>query len=233
MRKFVEADSVFGDFCKKYSDVKSAQSVLPSEMKILKLITGKGSLYTSLSLALALGVSKPMVASRLASLEKGGYIKKQTVADDKRSFLICPTEQAIALVAQEEDNLQKALKKIEKKLGSKGFSRLISLLKESMEALDEPLSPPESETAMPSPKPHKRSKAADPPSAKKKEEKPRSNRRSNTKASKEEEQSLIRQTRIKKAEEPKKNDGKNKKPKAPETATADADPEKRSRRKKH
>ncbi len=233
MRKFVEADTVFLDFCKKYSDLKSAQSVRPSEMKILKLITGKGSLYTPLSLALALGVSKPMVASRLSTLEKGGYIKKQTVADDKRSFLICPTEQAIALVAQEEDSLQKALKKIEKKLGSKGLAKLISLLKESIEALDEPLSPPESEAATPSLKPHKRSKAADPPSAKKKEEKPRSDRRANAKASKQNEQSLLRYTRVKKGEGPKKGDEKGKKPQAPEMTAPDTNPEKRSRRKKH
>lgn len=131
MDKYMNANIVFSKFARDYMELKKDLPIRPSEMAVINIITKRGGDFTPLAIAELLGVSKPMIAAHLASLEKKGYIYKEGSELDKRSFYVRPTDMAKALADEFEIKQTKILKKIESAVGEDEFDRLIAVLQKA------------------------------------------------------------------------------------------------------
>lgn len=137
MNRYVKANIAFSKFGSEYINLKKNLPIRPSEMGVLNIITIRQGQYTPVMLAELLGVSKPMIAAHIASLEEKGYIYKDSSSSDKRSFYIMPTEKAKLLVHETEQSLNEHLKSIERRLGEERFDLLVDLINESLSVLQE------------------------------------------------------------------------------------------------
>lgn len=135
MDKYLNANVIFSKFSRDYMELKKDLPIRPSEMAVINIITKREGKYTSVMIAELLGVSKPMIASHIAVLEKKGYVQKEYSSEDKRSFYIIPTPKAKQLADNTEVKLSVYLKKLEKQLGGKNFDTLIDLLEKTNQVL--------------------------------------------------------------------------------------------------
>lgn len=115
--------------------LKKDLPIRPSEMAVVNIITKREGKFTPVMIAELLGVSKPMVTSHIVVLEKKGYVKKEYLAGDKRSFYILPTKKAIELADNTEAKFSICLKNLEKDLGEKNFDMLINLVDKTSQIL--------------------------------------------------------------------------------------------------
>lgn len=128
MDKYLNANIVFSKFSRDYMRLKSGLPVRPSELAVLNIITRREGLFTPLMIKELLGVSKPMIAAHINILEKKGYIYKDFVLKDKRSFYVMPTEKANELVDAAERNTTAKLQEMESEIGEDKFIELVKLL---------------------------------------------------------------------------------------------------------
>lgn len=128
MEKYLNANVVFSKFSRDYMGLKSGLPIRPSELGVLNIITRREGKFTPLMIKELLGVSKPMIAAHIHVLEKKGYIYKEYVLSDKRSFYVLPTEKGNALVDETERKTTEKLKEIEKEIGEEKFLELVDLL---------------------------------------------------------------------------------------------------------
>ncbi len=128
MEKYLEANIVFSKFSREYMNLKKDLPIRPSEMGVLNIITRRDGLFTPIMIAELLEVTKSMVANHISVLEKKGYIEKEYLENDKRSFYVIPTDKAKKLVLEEETMLNRKLMNLEKKLGTKKFDELIQMV---------------------------------------------------------------------------------------------------------
>lgn len=136
MDKYLRANAVFSRFSRSYMELKKELPIRPSEMGVLNIITRRGGQYTPLMIAELLGVSKPMIAAHIRVLLKKGYIVKEPVPEDKRSFYVLPTEKAVKLTDTFSAQQNEYLKKMEGVLGGAGFDELLRLLEQTMPILE-------------------------------------------------------------------------------------------------
>lgn len=128
MDRYVNANAVFSKFCREYMGLKSGLPVRPSELGMLNIVTRREGRFTPMMLKELLGVSKPMITAHINVLEKKGYVYKDFVLSDKRSFYVMPTEKARLLVEETEAKTTEKLKGIECVLGEEAFARLVAWL---------------------------------------------------------------------------------------------------------
>lgn len=128
MDKYLNANIVFSKFSRDYMRLKSGLPVRPSELAVLNIITRREGQFTPLMIKELLGVSKPMIAAHINILEKKGYIYKDFVLKDKRSFYVMPTEKANELVDAAERNTTAKLQEMESEIGEDKFIELVKLL---------------------------------------------------------------------------------------------------------
>ncbi len=136
MDKYVNANIIFSKFSRSYMNLKKDLPIRPSEMGVLNIITKREGLFTPIMIAELLEVTRPMVASHISILEKKGYITKQYSKTDKRSFYVIPTNKAITLVNDVENELKKKLIKLENELGQDNFNNLIVFLENARISLE-------------------------------------------------------------------------------------------------
>lgn len=128
MDKYLNANIVFSKFSRDYMRLKSGLPVRPSELAVLNIITRREGQFTPLMIKELLGVSKPMIAAHINILEKKGYIYKDFVLKDKRSFYVMPTQKANELVDAAERNTTAKLQEMESEIGEDKFIELVKLL---------------------------------------------------------------------------------------------------------
>lgn len=116
--------------------LKKELPIRPSEMGVLNIISKREGVYTPMMIAELLGVSKPMIAAHISSLEEKGYIFKDVSPSDKRSFYVMPTEKAKVLVSEMDKKRNAHLQAIENKLGKDRFDMFISLMEETQSVLE-------------------------------------------------------------------------------------------------
>lgn len=131
MDKYFNANAIISRFCKSYTELKKDLPIRPSEMGVLNIIVQKEDKFTPLMLAELLEVSKPMITSYITVLEKKGYIYKEVLKEDKRSFFVMPTDKAKELVKVTAKKMDTHLSKIEKSLGEGKFDELLNMLTET------------------------------------------------------------------------------------------------------
>lgn len=122
-------------FCRLNLNTKKNLPIRSSEMGLLILITKSQIEITPIKASEFFKVSKPMIANMIASLEKKHYIIKKTSIEDKRSYILKPTEKAINLVETTYSEYLKIMMILLNKLGKDKFITLINLLEESNEIL--------------------------------------------------------------------------------------------------
>lgn len=128
MDQYLNANIVFSKFSRDYMGLKGGLPIRPSELAVLNIITRREGRFTPLMIKELLGVSKPMIAAHINILEKKGYIYKDFVLSDKRSFYVMPTEKANRLVDEAEQKTTAKLKEIESEIGEEKFEELVNLL---------------------------------------------------------------------------------------------------------
>lgn len=128
MDKYLKANIVFSKFSRQYMDIKKDLPIRPSEMGVLNIIVRRGGLYTPIMIAELLEVTKPMATNHISVLLKKGYVKKQYLENDKRSFYVIPTDKAKILVETTEKKLKDKLLKVETELGKGEFDKLVMYL---------------------------------------------------------------------------------------------------------
>lgn len=128
MDKYLYANIVFSKFSRDYMGLKSGFPIRPSELAVLNIITRREGRYTPLMIKELLGVSKPMITAHVNVLEKKGYIYKDYVLSDRRSFYVMPTDKGVALADEAERKTSAKLKEIEEGIGEEKFTELIDTL---------------------------------------------------------------------------------------------------------
>lgn len=135
MNKYFNANAICSIFSKNYMELKKDLPIRPSEMGVLNIITQQNGLFTPLMIAELLEVSKPMITNHIAVLEKKGYIEREYLKEDKRSFYVVPTEKAKELVKVIESKMNRYLQQIENALGKENFDKLLQMLKDTNKIL--------------------------------------------------------------------------------------------------
>lgn len=128
MDKYVRANMVFSKFCTLYTEQKKDIPVRPSELGVLNIIVLREGKFTPVMLADMLDVSKPMVSAHVTALEKKGYITKEHLERDHRSFYVVPTEKAIELVKGSAAFIHGNLRRVEAMLGEETFAKVVDAL---------------------------------------------------------------------------------------------------------
>lgn len=135
MNDYSHANTVFCKFGRNYMLWKKDLPIRPSEMGVLNVVVKQEGAWTPLQIAEELDVSKSMLTAHINVLEKQGYVYRDYVLSDKRSFYVVPTEKARALVTETDGMLQALLQKIETNLGEEKFALLVELLDETQNIL--------------------------------------------------------------------------------------------------
>lgn len=128
MDKYINANIVLSKFCNGYSQLKKELPIRPSEMGVLNIIVQREGLFTPLMIAELLDVSKPMITAHIRVLEKKGYIYKEYLKEDKRSFYVMPTKKAEDLVKVTAEKMHHYLQQIETSLGKDRFETLLAIM---------------------------------------------------------------------------------------------------------
>lgn len=135
MDKFLNANIILSKFSMDYMELKKDLPIRPSEMAVVNIITKRDGKFTPVMIAELLGVSKPMVTSHIVVLEKKGYVEKEYLAEDRRSFYILPTKKAKELSDNTDAKFSVYLKNLEKDLGEENFDMLINLIDKTSQIL--------------------------------------------------------------------------------------------------
>lgn len=135
MDKYTEANAVLSKFCQGYMELKKDLPIRPSEMAVLNIIIRRDGRFTPLMIVELLEVSKPMITAHIAVLEKKGYITKEPLKEDKRSFYVVPTEKARALADIAGEKTKKQLEHMKHELGGENYEKLLSILNEANKIL--------------------------------------------------------------------------------------------------
>ncbi len=137
MDKYMRANIAFSKFSRENRELKRYLPIRPSEMGALNIIIRHEGDITPMAIAERLGVSKPMIAAHLQSLDEKGYIYKEISPDDKRSFYVRPTEAGRALAQEFETKQREYMKQVEEQLGDGEFDELVRLLEAAYRILHE------------------------------------------------------------------------------------------------
>ena len=76
-----------------------------------------------------------MVSSHITVLEKKGYIIKEPLEEDRRSFYVIPTEKAVELVRETAGKVNRNLQLVEAVLGEETFANVLEALKDTNRVL--------------------------------------------------------------------------------------------------
>lgn len=132
----MNANIVLSKFARGYMELKKKLPIRPSEMAVLNIITQCDGQYTPLRIAEMLSVSKPMIAAHIQVLLKKGYIRKEPSPEDRRSFYVLPTAEALKLTEIFRIRQAEYLKAMEASLGETDFAELLRMLQTLQPVLD-------------------------------------------------------------------------------------------------
>ena len=135
MDKYMRANIAFSKFSRDNRELKRYLPIRPSEMGALNIIIRHEGNITPLAIAERLGVSKPMIAAHIQSLDEKGYIYKEVSATDKRSFYVRPTEAGRALAQEFETRQREYMQQVEAQMGEAEFEQLVNLLETAQRVL--------------------------------------------------------------------------------------------------
>ena len=116
------------EFCRKFNEVRAGLPIRNSEMNVLKIICAVAGPHTSVQLADALGVTKPMITTLINSMVDSGYVARVPSPEDGRSFYVMPTKKGRNLMGELQQKTDKFLLQIKSKIGESDFEMFIGLI---------------------------------------------------------------------------------------------------------
>lgn len=131
MEHFVKGAEQVTMFCRLNMNIKREMPVRASEMGLLIYLVKSEEPKTSIKIAEFFKVTKPNVTAMVKSLEKSGYVVKNQLTLDKRSFVLEPTEKARHLVEETYNEYFKTMEILSSKMGIEDYSKLIELLEKA------------------------------------------------------------------------------------------------------
>ena len=131
------AENEIALFCQAYMRARPRLPIRHSEMAVLDILCGVAGTHTPVSLSQALGVSRPMVASHLAALQRAGYVTRVASPEDGRSVYILPTKSGKKLYAEYNSANQRIFAKLTQQMGTKKFETFVKLIAMANKILDE------------------------------------------------------------------------------------------------
>ncbi len=135
MNKLIKGAETISLFCRININAKKSLPIRSSEMGLLIFLVEEECEHTPLKISEFFKVTKPMVTAMVNSLIKKEYVTKVPSLIDKRSFILKPTEKAIALVKEAFEEYHKNMQLLIDELGNEKFEHLIELLNEANEIL--------------------------------------------------------------------------------------------------
>jgi len=118
-------------FCRLTINTKKNIPIRSSEMGLLILTVKSDTPITPIMAADYFKVKKPMITTMVNKLAAQDYITKTPSQEDKRSFILTPTDKAITLVEQTYDEYYKTMELLQKELGNNDYKTLIHLLEQA------------------------------------------------------------------------------------------------------
>lgn len=125
--KLIKGAEAVSLFCRLNLNTKKNLPVRSSEMGLLIYVCKSDAPVTSVMAADFFKVKKPMIAGMVATLANKGYLEKRPSNEDKRSFMLVPTEKAKSLVEDTYLEYLSTMNLLAAKLG-KEYETLITLL---------------------------------------------------------------------------------------------------------
>lgn len=126
-----------GMFCRLHMKTKRDLPIRASEMGVLifihqqnqSSIDSQSKAVTPLQISHFFSIAKPSVTAMVKSLSLQGYLKKETSAEDKRSYMLSLTDKGRDIVDNTYSEYLKSVELLENKMGAVQFSHLIELIK--------------------------------------------------------------------------------------------------------
>lgn len=128
MDTIINASEQISLFCRLHMNVKTELPIRSSEMGFLIYLVKTNEEKSANAAAKYFKVTKAMVTNMITSLLKKGYIKKQQVVEDKRRYLLVPTQKAITLVEETYLDYFKMMSILKEKMGKESFEHFISYM---------------------------------------------------------------------------------------------------------
>ena len=118
-------------FCRLNIYAKKNLPIRSSEMGLLILTVKNEVPVTPVLAADFFKVKKPMITALVTSLCEKGYLTKIPSTEDRRSFTLSPTNKASSLVDETYAEYFKTLDLLCSQMGSKDYTKLITLLEQA------------------------------------------------------------------------------------------------------
>lgn len=115
-------------FCRLYIHTKKELPVQSSHMGLLILTVKSGTPVTPVDAARYFQVKKSRITAMAASLEQGGYLRKQPSPTDGRSYLLIPTEKTVRMVEETYAEYFRVMDALYHGLGKSDYLEFLRLL---------------------------------------------------------------------------------------------------------
>lgn len=135
MNDFINAAEQVSLFCRLNINKKWNLPIRASEMGFLIYLCKTEGEKTPMGVAHFFKVTKANATNMVSSLIRQGYLQKEQSREDRRSFLLIPTEKAIDLVEHTYMEYYKTREKLKEKMGNREFETFVSLLQKANEIL--------------------------------------------------------------------------------------------------
>lgn len=126
-KSYIKGAETISLFCRLNINGKKALPIRSSEVGLLILSLRSEMPITPVMAADFFKVKKPMITTMVHSLSRQEYLKKVSSATDKRSFTLKPTEKAVSLIKEIEDDYFSVMDLLKKQMG-KDYDTLLRLL---------------------------------------------------------------------------------------------------------
>ena len=121
-------------FCHKCVRSMEKLPLRLGDIVLLSLLCRRAGGHTPATLAMDLGVSKPMITARLNNLIQDGYVVRLPSPTDGRSVYVMPTKKSLDVIMKIEQ--LPLLKKMKERMGAKNFDRLLELINLASDAIN-------------------------------------------------------------------------------------------------
>lgn len=135
MNDFINAAEQVSLFCRLNINKKWNLPIRASEMGLLIYLCKTEGEKTPMGAAHFFKVTKANATNMVSSLIRQGYLQKEQSREDRRSYLLIPTEKAIDLVEHTYMEYYKTMEKLKEKMGNREFETFVSLLQKANEIL--------------------------------------------------------------------------------------------------
>ncbi len=136
-KEIIRSADEIGLFCRKHFNNRNELPISSSEMGILIYINRADEVVTSNGISKFLKISKPAVSVKINNLITKGYIEKELLESDKRSYKLKLRKEGRELVESTFSSHFHTISLLKDKMGDSDFEKLIELITKANVLLNE------------------------------------------------------------------------------------------------